>query len=116
MRWGAGWVPRLESFKNQSGGILERINEPPWGRCLQGAADARWVVVVCCCRRRPTGGHFGLIVLRHTAGMFFASEAPRATTELSLGGKKSSRRDLSIPLGPNAKFALFLCFSLFCHQ
>ena len=41
----------------QSEGILERINEPPWGRCLQGALDARWVVVVvvCCCRR-PTGG------------------------------------------------------------
>ena len=24
----------------------ERIDEPPWGRCLQGAVDARWVVVV----------------------------------------------------------------------
>ena len=31
---------------SQSEGILERINEPPWGRCLQGAVDARWVVVV----------------------------------------------------------------------
>ena len=47
---------------NQSEGILERINEPPWGRCLQGAVDAHWVVVCClllfvvCCRRRPTGG------------------------------------------------------------
>ena len=30
----------------QSEGILERINEPRWGRCLQGAVDARWVVVV----------------------------------------------------------------------
>ena len=30
----------------RSGMILERINEPPWGRCLQGAVDARWVVVV----------------------------------------------------------------------
>ena len=32
--------------------MTERINEPPWGRCLQGAVDARWVVVVvdvCCC-------------------------------------------------------------------
>ena len=31
--------------------MTERINEPPWGRCLQGAVDARWVVVVvvvCC--------------------------------------------------------------------
>ena len=35
--------------------MTERINEPPWGRCLQGAVDDRWVVV-CCCRRRPTGG------------------------------------------------------------
>ena len=49
---------------NQGEGILERINEPPWGRCLQGAVDARWVVVVVavvvvCCRRRPTwGGSF----------------------------------------------------------
>ena len=32
--------------KYQNEGILERINEPPWGRCLQGAVDARWVVVV----------------------------------------------------------------------
>ena len=41
----------------------QRINEPPWARCLQGAVDARWVVVggvvVVCCRRRPTGGSFG---------------------------------------------------------
>ena len=43
--------------RSESEGILERINEPSWGRCLQGAVDARWVVVVCCCcRRRPTGG------------------------------------------------------------
>ena len=33
-------------FENQSEGVTERINEPPWGRCLQGAVDARWVVVV----------------------------------------------------------------------
>ena len=38
----------------QSEGILERISESPWGRCLQGAVAARWVVVVvclllCCC-------------------------------------------------------------------
>ena len=26
--------------------MTERINEPPWGRYLQGAVDARWVVVV----------------------------------------------------------------------
>ena len=25
--------------------MTERINEPPWGRCLQGAVDVRWVVV-----------------------------------------------------------------------
>ncbi len=31
---------------NQSEGLAERINEAPWGRCLQGAVDARWVVVV----------------------------------------------------------------------
>ena len=30
----------------QSEGLTERTNEPPWGRCLQGAVDARWVVVV----------------------------------------------------------------------
>ena len=40
--------------------MTERINEPPWGRCLQGVDDARWVVfvvvAVVCCRRRPTGG------------------------------------------------------------
>ena len=41
----------------QSEGLTERINEPPWGRCLQEAVDVRWVVVVVvvllCCRRRP---------------------------------------------------------------
>ena len=26
--------------------MTERVNEPPWGRCLQGAVDVRWVVVV----------------------------------------------------------------------
>ncbi len=31
---------------NQSEGLAERINEAPWGRCLQGAVDVRWVVVV----------------------------------------------------------------------
>ena len=30
----------------QSEGLTERINEPPSGRCLQGAVDVRWVVVV----------------------------------------------------------------------
>ena len=40
--------------------MTERLNEPPWGRCLQGAVDARWVVVVfvVACRRRLTGGSF----------------------------------------------------------
>ena len=33
-------------YINQSEGLTERINEPPWWRCLQGAVDARWVVVV----------------------------------------------------------------------
>ena len=37
----------------QSEGLTERINEPPWGRCLQGAVDARWVVGVVVCRRGP---------------------------------------------------------------
>ena len=41
--------------------MTERINKPPWGRCLEGAVDVRWVVVLLlllCCRgrRRPTGG------------------------------------------------------------
>ena len=31
---------------DQSEWFTERINEPPWERCLQGAVDARWVVVV----------------------------------------------------------------------
>ena len=29
--------------------MTERINEPPWGRCLEGAVDVRWVVVVLFC-------------------------------------------------------------------
>ena len=38
---------------DRSEGSPQRINEPPWVRCLQGAVDARWVVivvdvVVCC--------------------------------------------------------------------
>ena len=28
----------------QGEGLTERINEPRWGRCLQGAVDVRWVV------------------------------------------------------------------------
>ena len=37
-----------QNVKNrQSEGILERINETPWGRRLQGAVGARWVVVCC---------------------------------------------------------------------
>ena len=72
-------------------GSSNELTNHPGGRCLQGAVDARWVVVVvvvvvvvclfvclfvvCCllfvvCRRRLTGGHFGLIVLRHTASWF----------------------------------------------
>ena len=39
-------TPMKGSVLNQSEGLTERINEPPWGRCLQGAVDARWVVVV----------------------------------------------------------------------
>ena len=27
-------------------GVTERLNEPPWGRCVQGVDAARWVVVV----------------------------------------------------------------------
>ena len=51
----------------QSEGLTERINEPPWWRCLQGAVDVRWVValrfvalrcVALRCRRRLTGGSF----------------------------------------------------------
>ena len=75
-------------FYGQSEGILERINEPPWGRCLQGAVDARWVVVavvVCCVVVVAPGGAYGLIVLRRAASCFVASEGPRAVTELSFG-------------------------------
>ena len=62
-------------WTNQSEGILDRINEPPWGRCLQGVVGARWVVDVCCLLLfvvvvAPQWGHFGLIVLRHTAILF----------------------------------------------
>ncbi len=42
-------------------GAMERIIEPPWARCLQGAGGARWVVVVvvvACCRRLPRGGRW----------------------------------------------------------
>ena len=41
--------------------MIERINEPPRGRCLQGAVDVRWVVVVV------------------------ASSSPRATSSRALG-------------------------------
>ena len=37
---------RICNIDFQSEGLTERINEPPWGRCLQGAVDVRWVVVV----------------------------------------------------------------------
>ena len=45
------WGPPPHSYPHsgvygQSEGLTERINEPPWGRCLQGAVDVRWVVVV----------------------------------------------------------------------
>ena len=46
------WDPR-GGYQNQSEGLTERINKPPWGRCLQGAVDARWIVAVVVCRRRP---------------------------------------------------------------
>ena len=36
----------LQIWDGQSEGLTERINEPPWGRCLQGSVDVRWVVVV----------------------------------------------------------------------
>ena len=49
-------VLRADSGENQSEGILERIKEPPWARCLQGAVDARWVVVRCVVVAFP-GGH-----------------------------------------------------------
>ena len=39
------YAQQVEDY--QSEGLTERINEPPWGRCLQGAVDARWVVVCC---------------------------------------------------------------------
>ena len=66
--WAAGCS--AES-KYQSEGLTERINEPPWGRCLQGAVDVRWVVVVVVVVVVASqGGHFGLIVLRHTASLF----------------------------------------------
>ena len=93
--------------------MTERINEPPWGRCLQGVVDARWVVVVVVVASQ--GGHFELIVLRPTASLV-TSEAPRAATELSLGALKASRRVLSIPPGPRACFFyFFVCFCKNAH-
>ena len=44
----------------QSEGLTERINEPPWGRCLQGAVDARWVVVVSSSPRIPSSRALGI--------------------------------------------------------
>ena len=47
----------------QSEGLTERINEPPWGRCLQGAVDARWVVVVASSSPRiPSSRALGITV------------------------------------------------------
>ena len=48
MVWAAGCCCSSSSSDTicQSEGLTERINEPPWGRCLQGAVDVRWVVVV----------------------------------------------------------------------
>ena len=64
----------LRGRYGQSEGLTERINEPPWWRCLQGAVDVRWVVVVvlrcCVVVVASQGGHFGVIVLRHTASLF----------------------------------------------
>ena len=52
----------------------------------------------------PTGG--GSIWTNraeaHSQLVLSPMRAPRAATELSLGGNKSSRRDLSIPGGPEA--------------
>ena len=45
--------------------MTDRINEPPWGRCLQGAVDVRWVVVVV------------VVVV--------VSSSPRATSSRALG-------------------------------
>ena len=39
-----------------------RINEPPWGRCLQGAVDSRWVVVVSSSPRIPYSRDLGITV------------------------------------------------------
>ena len=39
----------------QREGLAGRINEPPWGRCLQGAVDARWVVLLLLLSSPHTG-------------------------------------------------------------
>ena len=44
--WGVPLLLSTQGAYCQSEGLTERINEPPWGRCLQGAVDVRWVVVV----------------------------------------------------------------------
>ena len=41
--------------------MTERINEPPRGRCLQGAVDVRWVVVVVVASSSPHRGRSGAI-------------------------------------------------------
>ena len=53
-------LPTSVRPRQSEGGSPELIFKHPWLRCLQGAADARWIVVCCCCRRlrRPTGGSF----------------------------------------------------------
>ena len=49
-QWSPWGIGRIDGWGicSQSEGLTERINEPPWGRCLQGAVDVRWVVVLCC--------------------------------------------------------------------
>ena len=47
---------------DQSEGLTERINEPPWGRCLQGAVDVRWVVVASSSPRATSSRALGITV------------------------------------------------------
>ena len=91
--------------------MTERLNEPPWGRCVQGVDAARWVGVAC--RRRLTGGHFGLIVLRHTASLFChqrGSQSSYGALVRCIKSLASSTLRFSWSRGLNRSISVFFVF------
>ena len=51
-----------------------------------------------------------IMLCMHMPGCSVTNEAPRAATELSFGGSGTKFRVVSRGGGPEARFALFLCF------